>query len=76
MTEVSNELQRHYGELLGIKSPWRVREVKLELAEKRVEIGLEWTPGEGLQCPECGARCAMKDYLPERTWAASGCHAI
>lgn len=51
MTEVSNELQRHYGELLGIKSPWRVREVQLELAEKRVEIGLEWTPGEGLQCP-------------------------
>lgn len=68
MKEVSNELHRHYGQLLGIESPWRVREVKLELAGKRVEIGLEWTPGKGLLCPECGAGCAMKDYLPERTW--------
>ena len=68
MKEVSSELHRHYGELLGIKSPWRVREVKLELADQRVEIGLEWTPGEGLHCPACGGRCAMKDYLAERTW--------
>lgn len=68
MKELSNELHRHYGQLLGIKSPWRVREVKLELAARRVEIGLEWTAGEALHCPECGARCAMKDYLPERSW--------
>lgn len=68
MKEVSNELHRHYGQLLGIESPWRVREVKLELAEKRVEIALEWTPAAALHCPECGARCAMKDHLPERTW--------
>jgi transposase len=68
MKEVSNELHRHYGQLLGIESPWRVREVKLEMDEKRVEIALEWTPLAALRCPECGEQCAMKDYLPERTW--------
>lgn len=68
MKEVSNELHRHYAQLLGIESPWRVREVKLELAEKRVEIGLEWTPAAALRCPECGVGCVMKDYLPERSW--------
>jgi transposase len=68
MKEVSNELHRHYGQLLGIESPWKVGEVKLELTEKKVEINLVWTGGEGLRCPECGVTCATKDYLPERTW--------
>jgi transposase len=68
MKEVSNELHRHYGQLLGIESPWRVCEVKLEMAEKRVEIVLRWTPGAAMHCPECGARCAQKDYLAERRW--------
>jgi len=68
MKEVSNELHRHYGPLLGIERPWRVREVKLELAAKSVEIALEWTSAAALHCPECGAGCPMKDYLPERTW--------
>jgi len=68
MKEVSNELHRHYGQLLGIESPWKVGEVKLEIEAKRVEIALEWTPGTAPCCPECGARCPLKDYLPERTW--------
>lgn len=38
------------------------------LAEKRVEIGLEWAPAAALRCPECGVGCVMKDYLPERSW--------
>jgi transposase len=67
MKEVSNELHRHYEQLLGIKSPWRVCKVKLEMAEKRVEIAMGWTPA-AMHCPECGARCPQKDYLPERTW--------
>lgn len=68
MKELSNELQGHYGQLLGIESPWQVRAVKLEMAHKRVEIEIGWTSGEALPCPECRRECAMKDYAPERRW--------
>lgn len=68
MKELSNELQHHYGQLLGVQSPWQVREVKLEMAEKRVEIELGWTSGEAVHCPECEKKCALKDYAPERRW--------
>lgn len=68
MKQLSNELQHHYGQLLGVESPWQVREVKLEMAAKRVEIEIGWTSGEPLRCPECGRVCAMKDYAPERRW--------
>lgn len=68
MKEVTNELERHYGLLLGIESPWKVAGVKLELEKKRVEIALERTISEAVRCPECGSACALKDYLPERTW--------
>lgn len=68
MEESKSELHRHYGQLLGIESPWKVREVKLEMVERRVEIEIEWRSGEALLCPECGKECAMKDYAGERQW--------
>lgn len=68
MKEFSQELPGHYGQLLGIESPWQVREVKLEMAQKRVEIEIGWTSGEALPCPECGKGCVMKDYASERHW--------
>jgi hypothetical protein len=40
MSALDNELQRHYGLLLGIQSPWQVKDVKLELEQKPVEIEL------------------------------------
>ena len=36
MNALDNELQRHYGLLLGIQSPWQVKDVKLELEQKPV----------------------------------------
>jgi transposase len=68
MKELSQELHRHYGQLLGIESPWKVRDVKLEMEEKRVEIEIGWSSGETLRCPECGRECALKDYAAERRW--------
>jgi hypothetical protein len=41
MDELQNELHRHYGLLLGIKSPWEVHGVNLDMAGRRVEIRLE-----------------------------------
>jgi hypothetical protein len=45
-----------------------VKDVKLELSDKRVEIELVWTAGAKGTCPVCGRVCALYDYAPERTW--------
>ena len=63
-----NELQKHYRLLLGVESPWQVKNVKLELSEKRVEIELTWTEGTKAKCPVCAQDCALYDYAPERIW--------
>ncbi len=50
MSDLVNELQRHYGLLLGIQSPWQVKGVQLELADKRVKIELTWAAGAKGAC--------------------------
>ena len=49
MKELQNELHRHYALLLGVKSPWEVNGVGLDMEGKRVEITLDW--GEGMRFP-------------------------
>ena len=61
MKESENELHRHYALLLGIASPWTVCGVKLDLADKKVEIALQWAQGHQVPCPDCGKPCAMAD---------------
>jgi hypothetical protein len=34
--------QKHYALLLGVGSPWEVKNVELKLGEKKVEIELGW----------------------------------
>jgi len=68
MSALDNELQRHYGLLLGIQSPWQVKDVKLELEQKPVEIELVWGAGAKGSCPVCGQECSVYDDAPERTW--------
>ena len=68
MEELNNELHRHYALLLGVKSPWGVCGVNLDMTGKRVEIRLAWGMGHGVSCPECGKGCTMADHAPERTW--------
>jgi len=65
---MDTELQKHYGQLLGIGSPWEVKTVELKLPEKKVEIELIWQWGAAAKCPECGRECSIHDRAPERTW--------
>jgi transposase len=65
---MESELQKHYGQLLGISSPWQVKGVELKLGDKRVEIVLEWKWGCAAQCAECGRECSIHDSAPERSW--------
>jgi transposase len=65
---MDSELQKHYGLLLGVGSPWEVKNVELKLSEKKVEIELGWQWGAAAKCPECGRECSIHDCAPERTW--------
>ena len=65
---MDTELQKHYALLLGIGSPWEIKNVELKLAEKKVEIELGWQWGQDAKCPECGRACSIHDCAPERTW--------
>jgi transposase len=60
-------LTGHYGALLGLDESWNVTGVELSVMEKRVVISLEFV-GNGVICPECSARCSLKDHAPEREW--------
>ena len=63
MSTTDNELQKHYRLLLGIELPWQVKNVKLELAAKRVEIELIWSPVEKAKCPACGQLHSLYDLV-------------
>ena len=65
---MDGEVQKHYALLLGIGSPWEVKDVELKLQEKKVEIELSWQWGQSAKCPECGRACSIHDSAPERTW--------
>jgi transposase len=65
---LDSELQKHYALLLGVGSPWEVKNVELKLPEKKVEIELGWQWGAAAKCPECGRECSIHDCAPERTW--------
>jgi transposase len=57
-----------YGYLLGLKSPWTVERVNVDVTGERVDV---WTThAEGLRwpCPECGIAMPLYDHAPERTW--------
>jgi transposase len=62
------ELHRHYAQLLGVSSPWKVTDVQLDLPARRVDIRLQWTPGQPASCPECHQECPLYDHLAERSW--------
>ena len=65
---MDGEIQKHYALLLGIGSPWEVKNVALRFAEKKVEIELGWQWGTAARCPECQRECSIHDCAPERTW--------
>ncbi len=57
-----------YAALLGLRPPWRIGEVKLDLAADRVDIRIEEAPGAKWNCPECGKVVPLYDHAEEREW--------
>lgn len=59
--------EKHYEQLLGLESPWRVARVKLSVEKMRVDIFVEYNESTGA-CPDCASVCRVYDRSPSRTW--------
>ncbi|MFH0813873.1 MAG: ISL3 family transposase [Pseudomonadota bacterium] len=57
-----------YTALLGLKYPWRVKEVKLNLAADRVDVWVEEAKEAKWFCPECKKSVPIYDHAEERVW--------
>lgn len=57
-----------YQALLGLKAPWFVREVQLDVSGERVDVWIRHGKGEQWACPECGQAGAVHDHSEERVW--------
>ena len=57
-----------YQHLLGLKSPWTVHSVKLNIEDQRVDVRAEHSENASWECPECQKKLALYDHAPERTW--------
>ena len=58
----------HYGLLLGIQEPWKVKEANLEMALKLVDIEVVYDEQMPVKCPTCKRECRRYGTAPERTW--------
>ena len=55
-----------YAQILGIESPWQVRDVELHLNEGEVVVHVELEPGAHLVCPHCGKPAPRYDKRARR----------
>jgi transposase len=58
----------HYGMLLGIKSPWQVKRVDLQLQAHRVDVEVRHDAAASVCCPQCQRACPRYDHASERQW--------
>jgi transposase len=57
-----------YQEILGLKSPWSVTNVALNLNEQQVDVFVGHPSGTKFCCPECSLTLPSYDHTPERQW--------
>ncbi len=57
-----------YQHLLGLKAPWFVRRVELDVPAGRVDVYVEHAEGARFACPKCGEARAVYDHAAERGW--------
>ena len=57
-----------YFQVLGLTSPWEVKDVRLSLESQHVEVWIEWPEGQKVRCPDCGKESVIYDHAEERSW--------
>ena len=57
-----------YQEILGLKSPWAVSKVSLDVSRQQVDVYVEHPAGTKFCCPECTESLPCYDHTSERQW--------
>ncbi len=57
-----------YRQLLGLKQPWELSEVKVDFTGLKVDIWVKWPIEKQAPCPECGKSCVIYDHREQRQW--------
>jgi transposase len=62
-----------YSEILGLKPPWEIVDIKLDMEHERVDIYVEWPYITEAACPVCrennqATYCKVHDRRKERVW--------
>lgn len=57
-----------YEHLLGIKGPWSVSRIELDMQAKRVNVWVKHEEGVRWPCPECQRGLTIYDHALERGW--------
>lgn len=57
-----------YQAILGLQSPWTVREVRLDQEAEEIEVFVEHPRGTKFRCPECQTELPCHDHAEERRW--------
>lgn len=57
-----------YYHLLGLKEPWEVRGVEVDMEGQKVDVYIQWPPEKKSPCPECGKPYPIYDHREERRW--------
>lgn len=52
---------------LGIKSPWYIKDLELNIQEEQVTIYIDFERGSKFECPECNKLCSAYD-TKEKVW--------
>ncbi len=65
---INTTAKQHYGQMLGLTTPWVVSKVNLDIENLNLTINITTNKGDKLPCPVCGKLCSKEDHLTERSW--------
>lgn len=57
-----------YAKLLGIKFPWRVSKVQVDMAVSRIDVWVEEASGSMFPCVVCKQESSVYDHTEEHEW--------
>lgn len=57
-----------YSYLMGLKSPWSIERVSLDIKKRRVDVWVGHPKEETWPCPECSKALTVYDHAQEREW--------
>lgn len=62
------EETKFYQQILGLKRPWFVADVKIEPDAQQVDVDVEHPEGTPFYCPECGKARSVSNHTKSRQW--------